>query len=194
VAEAFTRAWMSWRKVRDHPAPRAWVVRTALISAIRALPARQREVIVRRVLLGLVSRLTIIDLVNTNQRLIGIDIMGWPRYPGGMDGVISEAHLAPEDFRLTAILAALADPARLAAVRTLAAKGESPCTRLQHDAGLTISRTTFSHHQKVLREAGIILARVRGTERILSLRKDDLDQRYPGLLGAILNAPDDRPE
>jgi DNA-binding transcriptional ArsR family regulator len=111
-----------------------------------------------------------------------------------MDGVIGETHPVPEDFRLTAILTALADPARLAAVRTLAAKGESPCTRLQHDAGLTISRTTFSHHQKVLREAGIIQARVRGAERILSLRKDDLNQRYPGLLDAILNAPDDLPE
>jgi DNA-binding transcriptional ArsR family regulator len=111
-----------------------------------------------------------------------------------VDGVISETHPAPENFRLTAILTALADPARLAAVRTLAAMGESPCTRLQHDAGLTISRTTFSHHQKVLREAGIILARVRGTERILSLRKDDIDQRYPGLLDAILNAPGDLAE
>ncbi len=110
-----------------------------------------------------------------------------------MDGVISEPHPAPEDFRLTAILAALADPARLAAVRTLAAKGESPCTRLQHDAGLTISRTTFSHHQKVLREAGIIAARVRGTERILSLRKKDLDKRYPGLLDAILDGTADQP-
>ena len=30
VAEAFAKAWMSWRKVRRHPAPRAWVVRTAL--------------------------------------------------------------------------------------------------------------------------------------------------------------------
>jgi hypothetical protein len=57
-----------------------------------------------------------------------------------MDGVISGLHPAAEDFRLTAILTALADPARLAAVRTLAAKRESPCTRLQHDAGLTISR------------------------------------------------------
>jgi len=135
-----------------------------------------------------------IDLFNLNQRLTSIDIAGRERYPGGMDGVIGEVHPAPEDFRLTAILTALADPARLAAVRTLAAKGESPCTRLQHDAGLTISRTTFSHHQKILREAGIILARVRGTERILSLRKDDLNQRYPGLLDAILNAPDDLPE
>jgi DNA-binding transcriptional ArsR family regulator len=111
-----------------------------------------------------------------------------------MEASVGETHPGPEDFRLTAVLTALADPARLAAVRTLAAKGESPCTRLQHDAGLTISRTTFSHHQKVLREAGIIAARVRGTERILSLRKDDLDQRYPGLLDAILNAPDDRSE
>ncbi|HEX3964026.1 MAG TPA: helix-turn-helix transcriptional regulator [Trebonia sp.] len=100
----------------------------------------------------------------------------------------------PEDFRLTAMLTALAGPARLAAVRTLAAGGESPCSRLQHDAGLTIGRTMFSHHQKVLREARIILARVRGTERILSLRKADLDQRYPGLLDAILNASDERPE
>jgi DNA-binding transcriptional ArsR family regulator len=136
----------------------------------------------------------IIDLFDINQRSMNIDTTGRARYPGGMDASVSETHPAPEDFRLTAILAALADPARLAAVRTLAAKGESPCTRLQHDAGLTISRTTFSHHQKVLREAGIILARVHGTERILSLRRDDLDQRYPGLLDAILNAPDDRPE
>ena|ERR1700761_9512620 len=111
-----------------------------------------------------------------------------------MNARAGELHPAPEDFRLTVILAALADPARLAAARTLAAQGESPCTRLQQDAGLTISRTTFSHHQKVLREAGIIRARVRGTERILSLRRDDLDQRYPGLLDAILNAPADRPE
>ena len=123
-----------------------------------------------------------------------VDICGCARYADRMDGVISQPHPASEDFRLAAILAALADPARLAAVRTLAAKGESPCSRLQHDAGLTISRTTFSHHQKVLREAGIIWARVRGTERILSLRKGDLDQRYPGLLDAILNAPDDLPE
>jgi DNA-binding transcriptional ArsR family regulator len=108
-----------------------------------------------------------------------------------VDGIINQPHPAPEEFRLAAVLAALADPARLAAVKTLAAKGESPCTRLQHDAGLTISRTTFSHHQKVLREAGILLATIRGNERILSLRKHDLDQRFPGLLDSILAAPDD---
>ena len=85
VAEAFARAWASWRKVRVHPAPIAWVVRTALntnvswrrrlagpgapvlrrrlgravglpgldhglVAAVAALPARQREVLVLRVL------------------------------------------------------------------------------------------------------------------------------------------------
>jgi RNA polymerase sigma-70 factor (sigma-E family) len=88
VAEAFARAWVSWRKVSRHPAPRAWVVRTALnagasrwrrrsrelpltdhdvaapshpesgldtalLRAVRRLPARQREVIVLRVFLDL---------------------------------------------------------------------------------------------------------------------------------------------
>ena len=88
VAEAFARAWLSWRKVRRHPAPRAWVVRTALnagaswwrrrirelplaghdtaaprdvdhgldaalLTALRHLPDRQREVIALRVFLDL---------------------------------------------------------------------------------------------------------------------------------------------
>lgn len=88
VAEAFARAWASWRRISSHPAPRAWVVRTALnagasrwrrrarevplddhdqpaldssrtglnsalLRALRRLPARQREVIVLRVFLDL---------------------------------------------------------------------------------------------------------------------------------------------
>jgi RNA polymerase sigma-70 factor (sigma-E family) len=44
VAEGFTRAWMSWPKVRDHPAPRAWVVRTALNAHISWWRRRRREV------------------------------------------------------------------------------------------------------------------------------------------------------
>jgi len=45
VAEAFTRAWMSWRKVRDHPSPRAWVVRTALNVNVSWWRRRRREVL-----------------------------------------------------------------------------------------------------------------------------------------------------
>ena len=93
VAEGFSRAWASWRKVRQHPAPRAWVVRAALnlnvswwrrrrrevgldghdlvapadpgtglnrpmTTALRRLPARQREVITLRVLLDLDTETT----------------------------------------------------------------------------------------------------------------------------------------
>jgi RNA polymerase sigma factor (sigma-70 family) len=88
TAEAFARAWVSWHKVGHHPAPRAWVVRTALntgaswwhrrrqetaltshdiaaadsegtgldsavLTALRRLPVRQREVVVLRVFLDL---------------------------------------------------------------------------------------------------------------------------------------------
>lgn len=45
VAEAFTRAWMSWRKVRDHPSPRAWVVRTAMNVNVSWWRRRRREVL-----------------------------------------------------------------------------------------------------------------------------------------------------
>lgn len=44
VAEAFARAWASWRTVRRHPAPAAWVVRTALNANISRWRHRRREV------------------------------------------------------------------------------------------------------------------------------------------------------
>jgi RNA polymerase sigma factor (sigma-70 family) len=43
VAEAFTKAWMSWRTVSRHPAPRAWVVRTALNAGASWWRRRSRE-------------------------------------------------------------------------------------------------------------------------------------------------------
>ena len=46
VAEAFTRAWTSWRKVRAHPVPRAWIVRTALNAHVSWWRRRRHEVVV----------------------------------------------------------------------------------------------------------------------------------------------------
>ena len=43
VAEGFARAWASWRKVSRHPAPRAWVVRTALNTGASWWHRRNRE-------------------------------------------------------------------------------------------------------------------------------------------------------
>lgn len=101
-----------------------------------------------------------------------------------------DRHPAAADLRLTKVLAALADPVRLTTVRTLAAIGDSPCTALHHAAGLTISQPTFSHHQRILRQAGIIRERLQGSQRILSLRRDDLDGRFPGLVEAVLRTPE----
>lgn len=43
VAEAFARAWASWRRVSTHPAPRAWIVRTALNANVSSWRKRRRE-------------------------------------------------------------------------------------------------------------------------------------------------------
>jgi DNA-binding transcriptional ArsR family regulator len=118
--------------------------------------------------------------------------MAIPDYPGAMSDVTDERHPAAAELRLPKVLAALADPARLAMVRTLAVLDGSPCTELHHAAGLRISRSTFSHHQRVLREAGVIRERISGAQRILSVRRDDLDACFPGLVGAILGTSDAR--
>jgi RNA polymerase sigma factor (sigma-70 family) len=46
VAEAFARAWASWRTVSEHPAPKAWVVRTALNANVSRWRLRRREIAV----------------------------------------------------------------------------------------------------------------------------------------------------
>ena len=107
-----------------------------------------------------------------------------------MSDVVDDRHPPAAELRLPKVLAALADPVRLVTVRTLAVLGDSPCTELHHAAGLQISRSTFSHHQRILREAGIIRERIRGAQRILSVRRDELDGCFPGLLNAILTTPE----
>ena len=85
---------------------------------------------------------------------------------------------------LTGVLQALGDPVRLTIVRVLAADGERACGTVD----LGVSKATRSHHFKTLREAGITRTRVAGTHRHVSLRRDDLEARFPGLLDAVLQA------
>jgi DNA-binding transcriptional ArsR family regulator len=89
---------------------------------------------------------------------------------------------ATEDLDLTTVLQALGDPIRLRIVRALAADRERACGTFE----LGVSKATRSHHFKVLREAGITETRVEGTHRHVSLRQDDLQARFPGLLDAVL--------
>jgi DNA-binding transcriptional ArsR family regulator len=94
---------------------------------------------------------------------------------------------AADDFDLPRVLTALSDPHRLAAVRFVACHGESWCAQVIQEAGLGTSKSTFSHHLRILREAGIITKRIQGTRGYMSLRKNDLDRRFPGLIDSILS-------
>jgi DNA-binding transcriptional ArsR family regulator len=97
-------------------------------------------------------------------------------------------HPSTAELQLPKVLAALADPARLATVQTLARVGESACGQIRHDADLAVSKSTMSHHLRILREAGITASRVEGARRLVTLRRDDLEARFPGLLDAVLRA------
>jgi DNA-binding transcriptional ArsR family regulator len=88
------------------------------------------------------------------------------------------------DVQLTEVLFALSDPARLEIVRELA---DGPLTMAECGAtNPDLPKSTKSHLMKVLREAGIVRNEPDGRRRVLTLRKDDLDQAFPGLLDSIL--------
>jgi DNA-binding transcriptional ArsR family regulator len=92
-------------------------------------------------------------------------------------------HPSADELQLTAVLHALSDPQRLRIVRALA---EDPEPRPCGGFDLEISKSTKTHHFRVLREAGVITTREEGTARLNSLRRDDLEARFPGLLDAVL--------
>jgi DNA-binding transcriptional ArsR family regulator len=92
---------------------------------------------------------------------------------------------AIERVELAEVLHALSDPARLEIVRGLAADGERQCGSF--DLGVT--KATRSHHFKVLREAGLTHTRAQGTARYVTLRREELETRFPGLLDAVLQSP-----
>jgi len=89
-----------------------------------------------------------------------------------------------DELTLASVLDALADPLRLEIVRELAAGEERACGTL---AG-RVAASTRSHHLKTLRDAGVTRTRVAGTKRLVSLRRDELESRFPGLLAAVLAA------
>lgn len=93
-------------------------------------------------------------------------------------------HPEPEQIRLENVLFALGNPLRLAVVKTLAEKGEQACGTLLQG----LAKSTMTHHWRVLRESGVIWQRPNGRENLLSLRREDLEARFPGLLDTLLKA------
>jgi DNA-binding transcriptional ArsR family regulator len=92
-------------------------------------------------------------------------------------------HLPPSDFVLERVLYALSDPVRMEIVRCLSAVAEASCGEL--DGGRP--KSSVSHHFRVLREAGLVQTRNVGTTHMNSLRSEELNLRFPGLLACILS-------
>ncbi|MFE7422526.1 ArsR/SmtB family transcription factor [Rhodococcus sp. NPDC057529] len=83
------------------------------------------------------------------------------------------------------MLFALSDRARLELVQELS---DGPVDMVDCSAlGVDTPKSTRSHHVKVLREAGVIISELCGRNRRLTLRRADLDDRFPGLLDAVLS-------
>jgi DNA-binding transcriptional ArsR family regulator len=84
---------------------------------------------------------------------------------------------------LATIMRTVGDPVRLEIVRILADGRPRLCGELSDALGIPTS--TGSYHLRLLREAGLTRARSEGTQRLISLRRDDLDERYPGLVDVL---------
>lgn len=88
-----------------------------------------------------------------------------------------------EELELPNVLHALSDPLRLQIIRELDDTTELSCGHLS----TAVSKSTMSHHLKVLRDAGLTDTRAEGTQRMVSLRREDLEARFPGLLDCVLD-------
>ncbi|HJP76194.1 MAG TPA: helix-turn-helix domain-containing protein [Pseudonocardiaceae bacterium] len=91
-------------------------------------------------------------------------------------------HPATEALRIEDVLAALNHPARLQVVRTLAGTDELTCQAVLPD----MTKSSASHHWRMLRQSGIVEQRREGRYLYMKLRKADLDSRFPGLLDAVI--------
>ncbi|ATF91995.1 Helix-turn-helix domain [Cedecea neteri] len=91
-------------------------------------------------------------------------------------------HPEREQIRLENVLFALGNPLRLEIVRQLAGGVELTCGALRQD----VAKSTMTHHWRVLRDSGVIWQRPQGRENLISLRREDLDARFPGLLETLL--------
>jgi DNA-binding transcriptional ArsR family regulator len=85
------------------------------------------------------------------------------------------------------VLQALSDPVRLEIVRQLvgcSGPGEVKCGAVE----IPVTKSTASHHLKILFTAGVIAARKEGTSKYIRLRRAELEERFPGLLDSVLRA------
>ncbi|WTX00181.1 helix-turn-helix domain-containing protein [Streptomycetaceae bacterium NBC_01309] len=91
-------------------------------------------------------------------------------------------HPAADDIELVDVLAALGHPVRLEIAQALASGEERFCGEFMPD----VPKSSMTHHWRALRESGVIHQRRSGRKLYLRLRRDDLENRFPGLLDVVL--------
>lgn len=93
-----------------------------------------------------------------------------------------------EQVALATVLRTVGEPIRLEMVRLLADGQARSCGEITDALGLPAS--TGSYHMKLLREAGLTSVRPAGTERRISLRREELEERFPGLVDVLVRDRD----
>src|SRR5262245_18210674 len=95
----------------------------------------------------------------------------------GIDHTTKLHHPERDEIELPGVLHALSDPQRLELVRRLSGRNE-PCAC--GSIKLEVSKSTMTHHFRVLRESGVIRQNREGTSKLTELRRQDLVARFPG--------------
>jgi len=90
---------------------------------------------------------------------------------------------AIEKVSLPEVMQALSDPCRIAIVRAILEKGELAC----NEVPLKVAKATRSHHFTILREAGLLSTRTAGTKCLSSIRTEEINTRFPGLLDLVVH-------
>jgi DNA-binding transcriptional ArsR family regulator len=98
-------------------------------------------------------------------------------------------HPSIEDVTVEAILHVLSDPVRVAIFADIASSGCSQnCSTFLNVSEKAVPKSTLSQHFKALREAGLIRGERHGVEMQNTSRCAEIDQRFPGLIAAIVKA------
>lgn len=93
----------------------------------------------------------------------------------------AEGHPDIDEMELGTVLAALTDPSRRRVVAELA-RAPAGTARTCASFGLPVSKASLTHHFRALREAGLIRQVDRGNSRAATLRGEEIELRFPGLL------------
>jgi DNA-binding transcriptional ArsR family regulator len=94
-------------------------------------------------------------------------------------------HPTRDQIELPMVLDCLSDPTRLAIVCVLARHEDAATELCCGDFNALSGKSNLAYHFAKLRESGLMLTRIVGTNRLMKLRREDLDARFPGLLDAV---------